>query len=63
MDMTTAHDKCATPLPRMREQDKLDRDMCQHLLNENCILALRAQQIENELLARQRRLQDVVLSI
>jgi regulator of cell morphogenesis and NO signaling len=49
----------------MRDLEKLDRDVHEHVFKENCILALRVQQMLHQLQLEQKAhaLQDVVLTI
>ena len=54
---------CKLLCEAMHHLEKLDQDMHQHVFKENCILALKTEQLRHQLDQRQRALQDVALSI
>lgn len=47
----------------LRDLEKLDHDMHEHVFKENCILALKSEQARHRLQEEHRSLQDVILSI
>jgi len=54
---------CKLLVDALHDLEKLDHDMHQHVFKENCILALKTEQLRHRLRLRDRALQDLTLSI